>query len=77
MVHSVGVARQYCGRLGKPDNCQVAVSFSIANHTASLRIAYQLYLLRRMGGGRRSARSGSCAFERRLSDRAGDRAQAD
>jgi SRSO17 transposase len=43
-VHSVGVARQYCGRLGKTDNCQVAVSLSIANHSASLPIAYRLYL---------------------------------
>jgi SRSO17 transposase len=42
--HSVGVARQYCGQLGKQDNCQIAVSLSIANDAASLPIAYQLYL---------------------------------
>jgi SRSO17 transposase len=44
--HSVGVARQYCGQLGKQDNCQVAVSVSLANERASLPIAYQLYLPR-------------------------------
>jgi SRSO17 transposase len=43
-IHSVGVARQYCGQLGKPDNCQVAVSLSLANDHASLPIAFQLYL---------------------------------
>jgi SRSO17 transposase len=42
--HSVGVARQYCGQLGKQDNCQVAVTLSVANHHASLPVAYQLYL---------------------------------
>lgn len=42
--HSVGVGRQYCGQLGKQDNCQVAVSLSIANHHASLPVAYRLYL---------------------------------
>jgi len=42
--HSVGVARQYCGQLGKQDNCQVAVSLSVANDHASLPIAYRLYL---------------------------------
>jgi hypothetical protein len=57
--HSVGVARQYCGQLGKQDNCQVAVSLSVASAEASLalglpfaarrpvgnpRVAYRLYL---------------------------------
>ena len=42
--HSVGVARQYCGQLGKQDNCQVAVSLSLANRHASLPVAWQLYL---------------------------------
>jgi SRSO17 transposase len=42
--HSVGVARQYCGQLGKQDNCQAVVSLSIANHHASLPIAHRLYL---------------------------------
>ncbi|WP_314964190.1 transposase, partial [Bradyrhizobium cosmicum] len=38
------VARQYCGQLGKQDNCQVAVTLSLANHHASLPVAYRLYL---------------------------------
>ena len=42
--HSVGVAHQYCGQLGKQANCQVAVSLSIASHDASLPVAYRLYL---------------------------------
>ncbi len=42
--HSVGVARQYCGQVGKQDNCQVAVSLSVATHQGSLPVAYRLYL---------------------------------
>ena len=45
-THSVGVARQYCGQRGKPDNCQVAVTLSLAHHAASLPVAYRLYLPR-------------------------------
>jgi len=44
--HSVGVARQYCGVLGKQDNCQVAVSVSLACEQASLPVAWRLYLPR-------------------------------
>jgi len=43
-THSVGVARQYCGQVGKQDNCRVAVSLSVATWSSSLPIAYSLYL---------------------------------
>ena len=43
-THSVGVARQYCGQVGKQDNCRVAVSLSVATWSSSLPIAYRLYL---------------------------------
>ena len=43
-THSVGVARQYCGQLGKRDNYQVAVTLSLAADHASLPIAHRLYL---------------------------------
>jgi SRSO17 transposase len=42
--HSVGVARQYCGQLGKTENCQVAVSLSLATAKGSVPLDYRLYL---------------------------------
>jgi SRSO17 transposase len=57
--HSVGVTRQYCGQLGKQDNCQVAVSLSVANDHASLPIAWRLYLPETwVGDPERRARAG-------------------
>ena len=41
-AHSVGVTRQYCGQLGKPENCRVAVSLSLSTSEASLPIAWRL-----------------------------------
>ena len=41
---SVGVARQYCGQVGKQDNCRVAVSLSMTTEKASMPVAYRLYL---------------------------------
>ena len=42
--HSVGVTRQYCGQVGKQENCRIAVSLSVATWNLSLPIAYRLYL---------------------------------
>jgi SRSO17 transposase len=42
--HSVGVARQYCGQLGKQDNCRVAVSLSVTTEASSMPVALRLYL---------------------------------
>src|SRR5260370_4402365 len=55
--HSVGVARQYCGVLGKQDNCQVAVSVSVANEAVSLPVAYQLYLPESWANNRKRRRA--------------------
>jgi SRSO17 transposase len=42
--HSVGVTRQYCGQVGKQDNCRVAVSLSVTTEAASMPISFRLYL---------------------------------
>ncbi len=56
-TQSVGVARQYCGRLGKTDNCQVAVSLSLANRAGSVPLDYRLYLPREWTDDRRRCRA--------------------
>jgi len=52
-THSVGVARQYCGQLGKQDNCQVAVSLSLATERGSVPIDWRLYLPKEWAKDRR------------------------
>jgi SRSO17 transposase len=42
--HSVGVTRQYCGQVGKQDNCRVAVSLSVTTDKSSMPVAFRLYL---------------------------------
>jgi len=42
--HSVGVARQYCGTLGKVGNCQVAVSLNYTTDDGSFPVDWRLYL---------------------------------
>jgi SRSO17 transposase len=41
---SVGVARQYCGALGKVGNCQVGVSINAATDSASCPLDWRLFL---------------------------------
>ena len=42
--HSVGVARQWCGRLGKVDNCQAGVFTAYASRTGYTLLDRRLYL---------------------------------
>jgi hypothetical protein len=69
--HSVGVTRQYCGQVGKQDNCRVAVSLSVATDWVSSLSAE--------GMGRGCRTSGKDGSPRRscLSDQAGNRAGSD
>src|SRR3712207_3865034 len=41
---SVGVARQYCGRLGKKANCQVLVSLTLARGEVPVPVGLRLFL---------------------------------
>ena len=71
--HSVGVARQYCGQLGKQDNCQNAVSLSIANNHASLPIGYRMYLPEEWVNDEVAAEEGGRSNRYNIPDQAGDR----
>ena len=53
--HSVGVTRQYCGQVGKQENCRIAVSLSVATWNSSLPIAYR-FIYRRIGPRMRARR---------------------
>jgi SRSO17 transposase len=53
---SVGVARQYCGQLGKQENCQVVVTLSVVNPIMSVPAAYRLYLPEAWTNDRRRCR---------------------
>lgn len=58
------MARRYYERLGKTENCQVAVSLSIANEHGSLPLGYQLYLPQEWAQDpKRRAKAGPASLE--------------
>lgn len=54
--HSVGVAHQYCGQLGKQANCQCLVSLTLARDEIPVPIALRLFLPESWAGNARRRR---------------------
>ena len=63
---SVGVARQYCGCLGKRANCQVLVSLTLAKGEVSVPVGLRLFLPEPWAAAERCARAGVPAEHQRL-----------
>ena len=77
-THSVGVARQYCGQVGKQENCRVAVSVSVGHRAeASLPVAYQSVSSGSVGRTTGAAQKGWRAERDSFPDQAGHRARTD
>lgn len=43
-MHSVGVAKQYCGAVGKLENCQVTTLLTYASVRSHVFLDWRLYL---------------------------------
>ncbi len=52
-TESVGVARQWCGRLGKVDNCQVGIYLGYASRREHALVDFRLYLPKKWAGDRK------------------------
>lgn len=67
--HSVGVARQYCGILGKQENCQVAVAVSLTQSLMSMPAAWRLYLPKAWAGDKKRRRKAGVPPEVRFQEK--------
>ena len=75
--HSVGVTRQYCGQVGKQDNCRMAVSLSVTTESASMPIAFRLYLPEVWANDKGRRQKAGVAEGSGFPDQASDRAGSD
>jgi SRSO17 transposase len=68
-TQSVGVARQWCGRLGKVDNCQVAVYLGYASRDEHALVDLRLYLPKEWATDRKRRRKAGVPREARFGTR--------
>ncbi len=54
-THSVGVTRQYCGQVGKQENCRVAVSLSVSTARSKSADGLASLLAGSVGAGQEAA----------------------
>jgi SRSO17 transposase len=62
--HSVGVARQYSGRMGKLDNCQVAVFSALSSGTQVCPVGTRLFLPKKWTRNRKRCRQAGVPEQR-------------
>src|SRR3954447_16797268 len=72
---SVGVARQYCGQLGKRANCQALVSLTLAGREVPVPVGLRLFLPGLEHCSKRDPRSGALRGRRRAGRRGGGPSQ--
>jgi SRSO17 transposase len=68
-TQSVGVARQWCGRLGKVDNCQVGVYLGYASRQEHALVDFRLYLPREWTASRKRCNEAGVPREVRFATR--------
>lgn len=70
--HSVGVQRQWIGRFGKVDNCQIGVFAALGCHERVLPINFRLYLPKEWVADRKRCRKADVPKEQRVFKRKHD-----